>query len=246
METSPLRQSVNFNKTMINRMSAFFALLGVLCATANASTALPENFVQKITLQMSFVGPGKTASNDLSATVTSKTITTAEVIDSIGEVTTNKFSSSAQLLAITPITYYTNPVVTVSKGKSVTNLYVFGYLGNPAFEIRDGAKVVDVTDFITVTTVNSSTYIASYAKTTTGNYTSFKSYRVRTISVSNTALAFTGQGFVESPLVSVTVKPGIVVLGADDDWTSFTGVAGNPLFNGIIQGTLSATYERLE
>jgi hypothetical protein len=227
-------------------MSVLFALSGALCVTANASTALPANFVQKITLNLSFVGPGKTASNELSATVTSMTITTAEVIDSIGEATTNKFSSAAQLLVITPITYYTNPVVTVSKGKSVTNLYVYGYLGNPSFEIQDGAKVVDVTEFITVNTLNSSTYISSYVETATGNYTSYESYRVRTISVANTGLAFSGQGFVESPLVSVTVKPGVVVFGVDDNWTSFTGVAGNALFNGILQGTISATYERLE
>ncbi len=213
---------------------------------ANAGTPLPTTFIQRITLDLSVVAPGKTATNGSSATVSNLTINTLDAIEAIGEALSNRFPATAQLVAVAPISYFTNPVVTMSRGKSVTNLYVYGYPGNPAFQVRDGTNVVDVSEFINVTTANSNTYIASYALNKTGGYTSFRSYRVRTISITNSALAFSGQGFVETPLVNVTVKPGVVVVGWNDDWTSVTGVASNGEVNGILQGTISATYERLE
>jgi hypothetical protein len=231
---------------MIKKLFAPFVLLGALSVTANAGMPLPATFIQNITLQLSVVAPGKTAASLSSATVSNLTINTMNAIEAIGEATTNKFSATAQLLAVAPIVYYTNPVVTVSHGKSITNLYVYGYPGNPAFQIKDGTKVVDVSGFINVTTLNSSTYIASYALNSTGGYTSFKNYRVRSISITNSALAFSGQGFVETPLVNVPVKPGVVVVGWNDDWTSVTGVASNGQVNGILQGVISATFERLQ
>lgn len=93
---------------------------------------------------------------------------------------------------------------------------------------------------------NSNTYVARYAFNKTGGYASFKNFRVRTISITNSALEFSGQGFVETPLVNLTNRPNVVVVGWDDDWISVTGVASNGQINGVLQGTISATFEKLE
>jgi hypothetical protein len=236
---------------MMKMLSVLLLLLGALslttqAATSSAATPLPTNFIQSISLQLSVVAPGKMATNGSSSTVSNLTISTKEAIQAIGQATTNSFSAQAQLLVVAPIAYYTNSVVTTNNGKAITNSYVYGYIGNPAFQIRDGTKVVDVSQFITFTTLNSNTYIASYNVNRQGGYTSYKTYRVRSIAVSNTALAFSGQGFVESPSVFITVKPGVLVYGYDDNWTSFTGVAANGVLNGILQGTINATYLKLE
>ena len=236
---------------MIKILSSLLVLLEAFSLTCQAATAspsapLPTNFVQTISLQLFAVAPGKVSADQLSGTVSNLSINTKEAIQAIGQATTNSFSANAQLLVVAPIGYYTNAVVATNNGKASTNTYIYGYIGTPAFQIRDGTKVLDVSQFITLNTLNSNTYIASYNQNRQGGYTAYESYRVRSITVANTALAFSGQGFVESPLVNITVRPGVVVFGYDDNWTSFTGVAASGLVNGVLQGTIKATYLRLE
>ena len=232
---------------MIKHLFALLLLLKAVSISAIATPPpLPTNFIQKITLDLTVVTPGKTAANGLSATVSNLTLNAFAAIEAMGEATGNRFTANAQWVCVNPIFWITLTNVTKVGGRSVTNVATYGYLaGTPMFEIRDGAKVVDVTAFINVSTINN-TYIASYTEPKLGDYTAFKNYRIRTISVTNSALAFSGQGFVESPLVLVTARPGAVVFGNNDDWTSVSGVADNGIINGILQGTISATYEKLE
>jgi hypothetical protein len=203
------------------------------------------NFIQNISMQLSAVGNGSTSANGNSATIATLTVTTKQAIEGIGIATSNTFSANAQLLAVAPIYYATNMIVTTNNGKRITNSYVFGYPGNPAFQVRDGTRIVDVTPYITFSTLNNN-YIGSYTMTPTGGYSAYKQYRVRTMTVSATGVGFSGQGFDESPAVIITVQPGVVILGYDDNWSSFTGVANEGSTAGVLQGTLSATFQKVE
>jgi hypothetical protein len=223
-------------------------LLETLSLTARAATAAswPSNFVQNISVQFRVVIPGVTASNGLSATVNKLSIDTKQTIQAIGLATTNTFSSEAQLVGVERIYYYyTNIVVTTNKGKVMTNNYVYGSPGYPAFQIRDGKKVVDVTKFITFTTLSTS-YPTSFIKNPQGGYPSYKSYSIQSIAISNAFLTLSGQAFVETDVVNVTVAPGVVVWATDDYWTSFTGTAASSEGSGVLQGVLTGTYLRLE
>jgi hypothetical protein len=232
---------------MIKKLLALFVVFEAVSMTVNAAPApLPSTFIQNITLLLSVVEQGKTASNFSSAAVVTATITTQQAIEAFGEATSNRFSAAAQLLTMSPITYYTNPVVTTVGGRSFTNNYIYGYPGNPNFVIKDGANVVDINQYFTVTTLSSNTPVSSYQVNKTGGYVAYKNYRIRMISVSNAALAFSGTGFVVTPLVNVPVRPGVVVVGYNDDWTSLVGIADNGVANGVLRGTISATFEKLE
>jgi hypothetical protein len=233
---------------MIKRLFAFFALVEVLSLTASAAapTALPTNFIQNISLQFFVVVPGKTAANGLSGTVSNLTISTKEAILAIGLATTNSFSAKAQLLGVAPLYYYTNVVVTTNKGKAITNNYVYGFPGNPAFQVRDGTKIVDVSRFITFNTLSSNTFLSSFTMNRQGGYPSYKTYSIQSIAISSAFLTLSGQGFVETSLVNINVKPGVVVWGTDDNWTSFTGVANTIVADGILYGVLTGTADGVE
>jgi len=233
---------------MMKKLFALIALLGTLSVTARAATATsrPTNFVQNISVQFLVVIPGATASNGLSGTVSQRSIGTKQTIEAIGLATTNSFSGNAQLLGVAPLYYFTNMVVTTNKGKAVTNNYVYGFPGNPAFEIRDGNKIVDVTKFITFTTLSSNTTLANFVMNRQGGYPVYKSYRIQSLAISSAVLTLFGQAFVETSLVNITVKPGVVVWATDDYWSSFTGVATSSEGNGILQGVLTGTSLGLE
>jgi hypothetical protein len=233
---------------MMKKLFALIALLETLSVTARAATATswPTNFVQNISVQFLVVIPGATAANGLSGTVDKLTIGTKETIQAIGLATTNSFSGKAQLVGVEPLYYFTNMVVTTNKGKALTNNYVYGFPGNPAFQIRDGNKVVDVTKFITFATLSSNTTLASFVMNRQGGYPSYKSYSIQSIAISSAVLTLSGQAFVETDLVNITVEPGVVVWATDDYWTSFTGVATSSKGNGVLQGVLTGTYLRLE
>lgn len=230
---------------MIQKVLALALLWGgfVWNASAATSATLPTNLIQNISLQLSLVAPGQTSSTG--QTVSNLTVNTKYAIQALGATLKKTFSANAQLVSVVPLYPYTVSIVTTNKGKAVTNNYTYLYTGNNAsIQIRDGATMVDVTSFVTISSLNTS-YIASSSMNRQGNYTAFKQYRVRSISVNAPPYSFSGQGFVESPLVSIPVGSAIV-WGYDDNWTSFTGVASNASGEAVLQGTISATYEKLE
>jgi len=232
---------------MMKKLFVLIALLEMLSVTAHAAAApLPTNFVQNIRVQFLVVIPGAKAANGLSGTVNKLTIGTQATIQAIGLATTNIFSDKAQLVGVEPLYYFTNMVVTTNQGKVLTNKYVYGFPGNPAFQIRDENKVVDVTKFIAFTTLSTNTTPASFVMNRQGGYASYKSYSIQSIAISNAFLTLSGQAFVETDLVNITVEPGVVVWATDDYWTSFSGVAASSEGNGVLQGVLTGTYLRLE
>jgi hypothetical protein len=220
---------------MTKKLWFLLALLPSVAAIAvpPAPKPLPTNFVQNINLQLMVSAPG--IATKTGHTVSNVTLVTKDALKAIGAASGFNLSAKAKMVAVTSITYYTN-----------LNKTVFGYLGNTTFQIRDGTNIIDVTPFFNIATLNSNTYIASYTQANTGAYTAFKNYRLRSITVSNPGLSFTGQGFVESPLVNVSPKPGVTIFGIDDIWTSFTGIATQGAVTGILQGTINAIYSHVE
>lgn len=208
--------------------------------------ALPTNFVQKITLTLNVVGPGSsTATHD---TVSNAVVTAATAIKALGQATSNSFSAKAQFLEMASVYWYTNPVISMKAGKPVTNNYVYGYATTPRFVIQDGAKTIDVTAFVTLGTVNTDTIASSthHLQGSFTDYTAYKQFRLRTISISQTPISFSAQGFVTTPTLVLTLAPNITFFAFDDNWTAVTGigsVGGNPA---IFQGTISATFLKLE
>jgi hypothetical protein len=231
---------------MIKRLLAILLLISGLTATSAVAAPLPTNFIQTISLQLLVVAPGKTASNGLSVTVSNLTILTKDAIKAIGLATSNNFSAKAQLIAIAPISYYSSTVTVTNKGKTTTITNTFGYPGNPSFQVRDGTNIVDVTHLVTIITLNSNSYLASYTLTKKGAYTSYKTYRLRSIMVSTSALSFSCQGFVETPTLIIPVKAGTVVYGWDDDWSDVSGMGTEGTLSGILKGTIAATFTKLE
>jgi hypothetical protein len=217
----------------------------VLVAVAHVSTvaALPANFYQNINIHFAVVEPGHSTGNG--ATVSNLTLTTPMIVKIIGEATTNNFSAKAKLMEYLPITYYTNNVLTTNHTKVVTNSYVYGYLGNPTFIVQDGATRVDISSLIQVTTVNSN-YIESYLNGKQGGYAAFQNYRIRSLTFSSALQTLNGQGFVTTPLKNITVAPGVIVEGDSDLWSSFSGVASGEFVNGVVQGTIAATYDHVQ
>ena len=241
------QSSLKSPKFMTKKLLAFFILLAAsLPAMAASPAPLPANFYQNITLHFSVVQPGHSIGNNQGATVSNLTVSVPLVIKALGLVTSNHFSAKARLMGVSPVTYYTNALTNMVGGKIVTNNYVFGYPGLPIrFLVVDGTNEVDVTSLVVIVTVNTN-LVSSFLYSKQGGYTAYANYRVRSMSFSNAMVSFSGQGFVETPLRNVPVGPKIVVVGYDDLWTSFSGVASGEFVNGVLQGAISAVYDHLK
>jgi hypothetical protein len=83
------------------------ALLLHAAALPALGKALPTNFVQTISLNLSFVGTNKTLASGASA-VSNAVVTSKTAIAAFGTALGQKFSANAQFLELIPIAYYTN------------------------------------------------------------------------------------------------------------------------------------------
>jgi hypothetical protein len=111
----------------------------------------------------------------------------------------------------------------------------------------DGTQAYDVTSFFTFTTVNDVLNpIASATVNKAGAFTSYVSYRIRTVAISQGPITFSAQGFVKSPSLFLHPAPNVLIYAYDDDWTSVTGLGTLGNESGIVQGTITATYLKLE
>jgi hypothetical protein len=208
-----------------------------IAASARAA-ALPTTFVQSISVQLTVTTPGAVSANHLNSTAVNTTITAPAVIQSIGKALGKTFSSSAALFYVAPINWYPN--VTTNHGKLSTNY--FGYPALGGVQIRDGTNKVDISSLFQITTINNIS-VSSYTQTAPGVYSTYTSYSVRGVTVTNSQLSFTGQGLVTTPLVNVAVKgANAVVVGYNNLWTSFCGVTST----GVLQGKIQAVFAKLE
>jgi len=231
---------------MIKKLLSLVLLLHATAFGLHAK-ALPTNFIQSITFTFTAVGPGKsTATSD---SVSNVVLTTRTAIAAIGAATSNSFSAKAQILAVASIFWYTNTVVTTNvQHKVVTNNFVYGYANSPSFVIKDGSKTVDITGFVNITTLNSDAIYSSahHMQGTFSDYTAYKQYRLRSMSISQTPIVFSAQGFVVTPTLITPVAPGVVFFAFDDNWTDVTGMGSLGGNTFILQGSVSATFVKLQ
>jgi hypothetical protein len=202
------------------------AIIGATAFTAQAQT----NRVERLGFTLTLISQGEPLSFGKAETNQNVTVVrmgTEDVINVLGAATTNTFSTSAQLLRITPIVDGTN--------------------GPTMLIVKDKTNIVDVTGFLTVST-NSA--VVTNTITTKGVLRTDEAYSIKTIALVDKVgyptlrVHFSLQGFVARSLNRVVFKDGLVVPGHTATWT-INGPGDRNDHALVIDGSVTVDFDQV-